>query len=118
MPFSQETVSSLFIFFFVASFVTSVVFSYYAAKKFQRLNKFLVYALPLPLVFLGIMASLIPGAYVAGSVFGVTAVYKMSAVWGVFAFSIFSMIIGVGFAWAIAYPVFNWLHKKQGNAVA
>jgi hypothetical protein len=112
MPFSQETISSVFVFFFIASFVASLIFSYYASKKFTRLNRFLMYALPLPLVFLGIMASLIPGAYVAGSVFGVTAVYKMPAVWGVFAFSIFSMIIGVALAWAIAYPVFHWLHKK------
>jgi hypothetical protein len=118
MPFSQDTAAGVFIFFFVTSFAASLIFSYYATKKFARLNRFLMYALPLPLVFLGIIASLIPGAYVAGSVFGVTAVYKLPAIWGVFAFSIFSMIIGVAFAWAIAYPVFNLLHKKQGNAVA
>jgi hypothetical protein len=70
-----------------------------------------------PLLYIGILASWIPGAYLAGTVIGVTVVYKLPAVLGVFAFSIFSMITGVAFAWAIAYPVFHWLHKKQGNPI-
>jgi hypothetical protein len=99
MTFSQDNSSGIIISFVVATFCVSVIFSYYASKRFSRLNKALVYALPFPLLFLGMLVSLLPSAYVAGTVF-----------------AFFSLMISIAFAWLVTLPVFYWLNKKQKNS--